>query len=102
MKVILLLKHIERKTVLTMYFKNIKKAIKWWIHFPFSDEWVFIHEEERKKTGHRYELAYSKLDECGKLYSRYAICYSKKEALILREKIEEVNPNYTFNIKKLY
>ncbi len=102
MKVVLLLKHIESKTVLTMYFKNVKKAIKWWTHFPFSEEWVFIHEGEREKSGHRYELTYSTFNECGKLYSRYVICYSKKESLILRKKIEEVNPNYIFNIKKLY
>lgn len=102
MKTILLLKHIVKKSVLTKYFKNMDEAIEWWKYFPFSDEWEIIHERERKKSGHRYELSYSTFDECGKLYSRYAICFSKKESLILRKKIEEANPNYILNIKKLY
>ena len=102
MKIVLLLKHIEKKTVLTMYSKNMNQAINWWKHFPYSEEWVFIYEGERKRSGHRYELKYSKFDECGKLYSKYVICYSKKESLVLKKKIEEANPNYTINIKKLY
>lgn len=102
MKTLLLLKHLGRKTVLTMYFKNMDQAIAWWKRFPFSEEWVIIYEGERKKSGHRYELTYSKFDECGKLYTRYVICYSKKESLILKKKIEEANPNYIINTKKLY
>ena len=102
MKIILLLKHTEKKIVLTMYFKNKDQAIDWWKHFPCSEEWEFIYEGERKKSGHRYGLTYSKFDECGKLYSKYVICYSKKESLALKKKIEEANPNYILNIKKLY
>ena len=102
MKTILLLKHIEKKIVLVMYFKNEDQAINWWGSFPCSEERVIIYEGERKRSGHRYELAYSKFDECGKLYSKYIICYSKKESLILKRKIKEVNPNYILNIKKLY
>lgn len=102
MKIILLLKHIERKIVLVMYFKNMNQAINWWKNFPCSEEWIFIYKGERIKSGHRYELTYSKFDECGKLYSKYAICHSKKESLILKKKIKEANPNYIINIKKLY
>lgn len=85
-----------------MYFKNRNQAINWWKNFPCSEEWEFIYEGERKRSGHRYELTYSKFDEYGKLYSKYVICYSKKEALILRKKIQEANPNYITNIKELY
>lgn len=102
MKTILLLTHIKKKIILTMYFKSVNQAINWWKNFPCSEEWIIIHEEERKKSGHRYELTYSKFDECGKLYSKYIICYSKKESLVLKRKIKEANPNYIINIKKLY
>lgn len=102
MKIILLLKHIEKKIVLVMYFKNENQAINWWSNFPCSEEWIIIYEGKRKRSGHRYELTYSKFDECGKLYSKYIICYSKKESLILKRKIKEANPNYILNIKKLY
>ena len=102
MKTLLLLKHIEKKIILTMYFKNENQAINWWSNFPCSEEWVIIHKGKRRRSGHRYELTYSKFDECGKLYSKYIICYFKKEALILERKIKEVNSNYITNIKKLY
>lgn len=102
MRTVLLLKHIEKKLVLTMYFKNEDEAIEWWSRFPCSEEWVIIHQGERKKSGHRYELTYSKFDECGKLYSKYIICYSKKEAYILENKINEANASYMVTIKKLY
>lgn len=102
MKIVLLLKHTEKKIVLTMYFKNRNQVINWWKHFPDSEKWEFVYERERKKSGHRYGLTYSKFDKCGKLHSKYVICYSKKESLALKEKIEKANPNYIFNIKKLY
>lgn len=102
MKTLLLLKHIKKKIILVMYFKNENQAISWWGNFPCSEEWVIIYEEKRKRSGHRYELTYSNFDECGKLYSKYIICYSKKESLILKRKIKETNPNYMINIKKLY
>ena len=85
-----------------MYFKNKDKAIKWWINYPRSEEWVIVHEGVRKTSGHRYELMYNKFDDQGKLYSKYVICFSKKEAVILAGKIKEANPNYITNIKKLY
>lgn len=102
MKVLLLLKHVVKKVVLAMYFKNVDQMTDWWRYYPCSEEWEIIHEGERRRVGHRYELTYSKFDECGKLYSKYIICYSKKESLILKKKIEKVNPNYIINIKKLY
>ena len=102
MKIILLLKHIEKKIVSILYFKNTEQVINWWNNVPCPEEWVSIYEGERKQSGHRYELSYSKLTECGNLYSKFAICYSKKESLILKEKIEEANSNYIINIKKLY
>ena len=85
-----------------MYFKNEDKAIEWWINYPCSEEWVIVHRGVRRKSGHRYELMYSKFDERGELYSKYIICFSKKEAVILARKIKEANSNYITNIKKLY
>lgn len=102
MKTILLLKHIEEKIVLTMYFKNENEATNWWTHFIFSEEWIIIYWGGRERSGHRYEITYSKFDERGELYSRYVICYSKKESLVLERKIKEANSNYITTIKKLY
>lgn len=102
MKKLLLLKHIERKIIMTMCFKNEEQAYNWWINFPASEEWEIVHEGDRKKSGHRYELTYSKFDEQGLLYPKYTICFSKKEAVILGQKIRKENPNYIINIKKLY
>lgn len=98
----MVLKHLEKKVVISHYFKNKDEAIYRWSRLPSSDEWEIIYLKERKPSGHRYELTYSKFDEYGKLYSKYAICYSKKESLILKEKIEEANSNYIINIKRLY
>lgn len=102
MRVLLLVKHSEKKIIMSMYFKNEIQAISWWVNLPCSEEWEIIYEGERKKSGHRYEVEYSKPDEQGKIYSKYAICFLKKEAAILAKKIEEANLNYTVNIKKLY
>ena len=102
MEKLLLLKHIENKVIMAMYFKNEDQAIEWWINFPASNEWDIIHEGERAKSGHRWELNYSKSDERGELYTKYIICFSKKEAVILGKKIRKENPAYTTNIKKLY
>lgn len=102
MKIILLLKHIEKKIVMSMYFVSEDQATEWWSHLPCSEDWEIIYEGKRTKTGHRYELMFSKFDEYGKLYSKYIICFSKKEAVLLRRKIKEANSNYIINIKKLY
>lgn len=102
MRVLFLLKRIEGKAIIPMYFKNTDKAINWWSNFPCSEDWEIIHEGERKKSGHRYELMYGRFSEEGKLLSKYVICFSKKEAVILTRKIKEANSNYITNIKKLY
>lgn len=85
-----------------MYFKNEEQAYNWWVSLPCSEEWEILYEGEREKSGHRYELKYSKFDETGKLYSKYIICFSKKEAVLLTRKIKEANSNYITNIKKMY
>lgn len=102
MKKLLLLKHIESKVIMAMYFKDEDQAIAWWINFLASDEWEIIHEGERVRSGHRWELNYSKFDERGELYTKYIICFSKEEAVILEQKIKKENPTYITNIKKLY
>lgn len=102
MKKLLLLKHIEMKIITVMYFKNEEQADNWGSNFLAAGQWEIIHEGERIKSGHRYELIYSKFDEQGELYSKYIICFSKKEAVILEQKIKKENPNYITNIKKLY
>ena len=102
MKKLLLLKHIENKVIMAMYFKNEDQAIEWWVNFLASDEWDIIHEGERAKSGHRWELNYSKFDERGEIYTKYIICFSKEEAVILEQKIKKENPNYITSIKKLY
>ena len=85
-----------------LHFKNENQAIKWWTNFPHSKEWNIIYEDERKKSSHRYNLICLKLDEEGKWYSKYIICFSKKEAVFLKEKIKKENPDYIFDIVKLY
>lgn len=102
MKKLLLLKHIETKVIMAMYFKNEEQAHNWWISFLASEEWEIIHEGERTRSGHRWEINYSKFDERGILYTKYIICFSKKEAAILSQKIREGNPNYITNYKKIY
>lgn len=102
MKIILLLKHIEKKIIFVMCFSSEDQATEWWSHLACSEEWEIIYEGKRTKTGHRYELMFSKFDEEGKLYSKYIICFSKKEAVLLKQKIKKANPDYIINIKKLY
>lgn len=102
MNTLILLKHLEKKIVISNYFKSEDEAIHWWASFPCSDEWEIIYLKERDPSGHRYGLMYTKFDERGILYSKYIICFSKKEAVILEEKIKEVNSNYIIKIKKLY
>lgn len=85
-----------------MYFENEEQVINWWSNLLNSDEWEIVHEGKRKDRGHAYDLKYTKFDELGKLYSKYIICFSKKEAVLLTRKIKEANPDYTINVKKLY
>jgi len=102
MKKLLLLKHIKTKIIMAMYFKDEEQAYDWLLNFPASEEWEIIHEGERIKSGHRWEVNYSKFDEKGELYTKYVICFSKKEAIILNQKIKKENPNYITNYKKIY
>lgn len=102
MNTLMLLKHFEKRIVVPQYFKNEEEAILWWSLLPISDEWEIIYLKERNPKGHRYELTYAKYDEIGVLYSKYIICFSKKEALYLKNKIERVNQHYIINIKRLY
>ena len=102
MKKLLLLKHSETKIIMAMYFKNEEQALNWWVSFPASEEWEIIHEGERTKSGHRWELDYGKFDEQGDIYTKYIICFSKKEAVILSQKIKKENPNYMTYYKKIY
>lgn len=102
MNTLMLIKHIEKKIVIAMYFHNKDEAIMWWSKVPMSEECEILYLKERTQNGHRYELLYAKYDEQGVLYSKYIICFSKKEALYLKNIIEKVNRHYIIQIKKLY
>lgn len=102
MNTLMVLKHYETRIVVAQYFKSEDEAIHSWLWLPMESEWEVIYLKERKPTGHRFELTYTKYDDQGILYSKYIICFSKKEALFLKNKIERENSNYTIQIKKLY
>lgn len=102
METLLLLLNKSTKTILHFYFKNENEAINWWSNFKAAEEWEILYLKERGKNGHRYEIECAKFDPCGELYSKYIICYSKKEALYLKQIIRERNSQYLFHIKKLY
>lgn len=102
MNTLMLLKHFEKRIVSAQYFKSEDEAIHWWSRLPISDEWEIIYLEERKPSGHRYALTYTKSDERGILYSKYIICFSKEEALYLKNKIERTDSNHIIQIKRLY
>ena len=102
MNTLMLIKHFEERTVVAKYFKSEDEAIHWWARLPISDEWEIIYLEERNPNGHRYELAYAKYEDPGILNSKYIICFSKKEALFLKNKIRKANSNYIIHIKRLY
>lgn len=102
MGILLLLKNINGQTAIALNFKNSNQVIKWWVSVPCPEDFITFYEGKREKSGHRYELAYSKFDESGKLYTKYIICFSKKEAILLEKKIKEINPNYITDIKKIY
>ena len=102
MNTLMVIKHIETRIVEKQYFNSEDEAINWWSSLPIADEWEIIYLKERKPSGHRYALKYTKPDERGILYSKYIICFSKKEAIILQQKIRKENPNYITNIKKIY
>ena len=101
MNTIMLLKHTELRIVVVLYAKSEDRAIRIWSDL-FRDEWEVIYLKERKPCGHRYQLACTKSGEPGNLYSREIICFSKKEALYLKNKIERINQHYIIQIQKLY
>lgn len=101
MNTIMLLKHIEKRIVVVLYFRSEERAIRTWSNL-FREEWEVIYLNERKPCGHRYQLTCEKSGEPGNLYSREIICFSKKEALYLKNKIEKINQHYIIQIKKLY
>lgn len=102
MKTLLLLLNKNTKTILHFYFKNENEAINWWNRFKAAEEWEILYLKERRKSGHRYEIECAKFDVCGEIYSKYIICYSKKETLHLKQIIKERNSQYLFYIKKVY
>lgn len=102
MNTLMLLKNYEKRIVVPQYFKSEDEAIHWWLRLPMFNGWEIIYLKEREPNGHRYELTYAKYDEKGVLYSKYIICFSKKEALYLKNKIERINQHYIIQIKKIY
>lgn len=101
MNTIMLLKNIELRAIVVLYARSEERAIRTWSEL-LRDEWEVIYLNERKPTGHRYQLTCSKEVEPGNLYSKEIICFSKKEALFLKNKIERINQHYIIHIKKLY
>lgn len=99
MKTLMLLKHVSARTVMAQYFDSENEAIWVWSRLPDKEDWEVLYLEERKTSGHRYELIYINRDE---KYPNYIICYTIKEALYLKNKIEKVNQYYIVQIKKLY
>lgn len=102
MNTLMLIKHIEARIVVAQYFKSEDEAIQIGSKIPILSKWEVIYLEGRKPTGHRYQLTYTKQGVKGNLYSRDIICFSKKEARYLKNKIERVNQHYIIQIKKLY
>ena len=102
MNTLMVLKHYETRIVVAQYFKSEDEAIHSWLRLPMAIDWEVIYLKERKPAGHRFELTYTKYDEKGVPHSEYIICFSKKEALYLKNKIERMNQHYIIQIKKLY
>ena len=102
MNTLMLLKNIELRIVAAQYFKSEDEAIQTWGSMPFTEDWEIIYLKERKSSGHRYKLTCTKRGKKGNLYSKDIICFSKKEALYLKNKIERVNQDYIIQTKQLY
>ena len=102
MKTLLLLLNKGTKTILHFYFKSEDEALNWWNNFRSAEEWKILYLKDRGRSSHRYEIECAKFDVCGEIYSKYIICYSKKEALHLKQIIRERNSQYLFYIKKVY
>lgn len=101
MDTLMLIKHIETRAVVALYFNSEDEAILEWARLPLSEEWEVIYLKERKPSGHRYELAYTN-ERMNILHPKYILCFSKKEALYLKNKIERIHEHYIIQIKKLY
>lgn len=102
MNTLMLIKHIEKKMVIAKYYNSEEEAILWWKILPISKECEILYLKERPQSGHRYDLTYAKYDELGALHPKYIICFSKKEALYLKNKIEKIEQHYIIQIKKIY
>lgn len=102
MNTLMLIKHIEKKTVTGKYFNNKYEAISWWRNLPISEDCEIIYLKERGQSGHRYELLYAEHNEQGTLHYKFIICFSKKEALHLKNIIKKIGQHYIINIRKLY
>lgn len=102
MNTLMLIKNIKARIVVAQYFKSEEEAIQIGSRIPILNDWEIIYLEERKPTGHRYQLICTKQDEQGNPYSKDIICFSKKEALYLKNKIERINQQYITQIKRLY
>lgn len=100
MSPLMLKKHTKTKIVATQYFKS--EDIQTWCSLPISEKWVVVYPKGKKRTGHRYQLTCTKRSEQGYLYSKDIICFSKKEALYLKNKIERMKQHYITQIKRLY
>lgn len=101
MDTLMLIKHIETKAVVALYYNSEEQAILEWSRLPLAEKWEVIYLEERKPKGHRYEIAYTN-ERLNILYPKYILCFSKKEALYLKNKIERIDQHYIIQIKKLY
>ena len=102
MNTLMLLKHIELRIVAAMYFKGEEEAIWTWDKMVLRRNWEVVYLKERKPSGHRYQLTYTKPNILGSIDSTDIMCFSKKEALYLKNKIKKENQRYTVYIEKLY
>lgn len=102
MNTLMVIKHIEKKMVIVKYFNSEDEAITWWRNLPISEECEILYLKERGKNGHRYELTFAKYNEPGILCPKYIICFSKEEAVYLKNIIEKTSQHYIIQIKKLY
>lgn len=102
MNTLLLIKHVDKRILLAQYFNSENEAMQWWLRLPITRDCEVLYLKERKPSGHRYELLYAKHDVPDVVYTKNVICFSKKEALFLKNKIEETKGHYVIQIKKLY
>ena len=102
MNTLMIIKNIKKRTIVPLYYKSENEAIESWNSISLTNEWETVYLKERDPGGHRYQVTCTKQDEQGNIYTKYIICFSKKEALYLENKIKEINQNYIIQIEKLY